>query len=97
MTRAIIMGRQGRILGLGRLIAEVQNMKAFADVATSESEVAPCAWQQLREIANALTTPVIEQPKQLFSSSAYRRINEHPNDDWRGQGNRKKRIKRNDR
>lgn len=60
----------------------------------------------LAELVNGNTPiqdPLEEVAKQLKEAPTYfvlpkhHRINQHPNDDWRGQGNRKKRVKRNDR
>mgnify|MGYP003584066889 CR=1 FL=1 len=97
MQRIVLVGRRGYILGLAQFIASVQDTKEFADIVCGDNNPTPCQLEQLKKMAQASKPEILAQPKCLFSSSAYNRINEHPNDDWRGRGNCRKRIKRNDR
>lgn len=98
MQRIVLVGRNGRI---NRLLVEafeqVEEIKQFHDVVSGDA-VIPISYTELKEIAEKLKQAKQQaQPSCFFVMPKHHRINQHPNDDWRGQGNRRKRIKRNDR
>ena len=98
MQRIVLVGRNGRI---NRLLVEafeqVERIKEFHDVVSGDVCI-PISYSELKEIAEKLKQAKQQaQPSCFFVMPKHHRMNEHPNDDWRGQGNRKKRIKRNDR
>lgn len=112
MKRALILGpvrllgsRVAQVFAFAELVNGNVPIEDY-DVTTGKP-VEPTSLEEITEILAKLETP-IEDPlqalaKELADSNTYfvlpkhHRINQHPNDDWRGQGNRKKRIKRNDR
>lgn len=98
MQRIVLVGRNGRI---NHLLAEAfgrfEQIKQLHDV-VSGNDCIPISYAELEEIAKKLAqAKQQEQPSRFFVMPKHHRINQHPNDDRRGQGNRKKRVKRNDR
>jgi hypothetical protein len=96
MNHILILGRRGRSLNLGLLIQQFQVLEEFHNVVTGNTPI-PTTYAEIKEIQEKLTRAEKSQPECFFVMPQPQRINEHPNDDWRGRGNRKKRIKRNDR
>lgn len=103
MNHVFVIGRLGRLSG--RLVEQL-HMLNLNDVVISEappdvtSGYIPSMDEtvnQFKEVAEAISLAKPLQPQCFFVMPKHHRINEHPNDDWRGQGNRRKRIKRNDR
>lgn len=95
MQRIVLVGRRGRINHL--LVEAVERIEQLHDVVSDDASI-PISYAELEELAEKLEQakkPV--QPNCFFVMPKHHRMNEHPNDDWRGQGNRRKRIKRNDR
>lgn len=97
MQRIVLVGRRGRI---NRLLVEVaERIEQFHDVVSGDASI-PISLAELEEIAEKMKqAKKSAQPSSscFFVMPKHHRIYEHPNDDWRGQGNRRKRIKRNDR
>ncbi len=97
MQRIVLVGRNGRI---NHLLAEAfgrfEQIKQLHDVVSGDDCI-PISYAELKEIAEKLEQAKKKAPSCFFVMPKHHRINEHPNDDWRGQGNRRKRIKRNDR
>lgn len=96
MNHVLVLGRRGRSLSLGLLIQQFQVMEEFHDVVTGNTPIAT-TYAEIKEVQEKLTRAEKSQPKCFFVMPKHHRINQHPNDDWRGRGNRRKRIKRNDR
>lgn len=94
MQRIVLVGRRGRINRL--LVEPVERIEQFHDVVSGDDCI-PISYAELKEIAEKLEQAKKKAPSCFFVMPKHHRINEHPNDDWRGQGNRRKRIKRNDR
>lgn len=112
MKRALILGparllgsRVAQVFAFAELVNGNVPIEDYA--VTTGKPVEPTSLEEITEILAKLETP-IEDPlqalaKELADSNTYfvlpkrHRINEHPNDDWRGRGNRKKRMHRKDR
>lgn len=98
MQRIVLVGRRGRVSHLlVEAIERIESIKPFYDVVSGDVSI-PISFAELEEITEKLKQakkPV--QPNCFFVMPKHHRMNEHPNDDWRGRGNRRKRIKRNDR
>lgn len=95
MKHVLVLGSVGMVGG--------QLSQAFKMVETIDC-VDHSTWDEARyyveQIAKGATTSSQDKTlktKCFFVMPKHHRMNEHPNDDWRGQGNRRKRIKRNDR
>lgn len=96
MNHVLVLGRRGRSLNLGLLIQQFREVEEFHNVVTGNTPI-PTTYAVIKEIQEKLTRAEKSQPECFFVMPKPQRINEHPNDDWRGRGNRKKRIKRNKR
>lgn len=94
MQRIVLVGRRGRINHL--LVEAVERIEQFHDVVSGDASI-PISYAELEELAEKLEQAEKKAPSCFFVLPKHHRIYEHPNDDWRGQGNRRKRIKRNDR
>lgn len=101
MNHVLVLGRRGRMPGLFVVLAAIdaarKELEQLHDVVSGDV-VIPISCADLGELAEKLNQAKNQkQPSCFFVMPKPQRINEHPNDDWRGRGNRKKRIKRNDR
>lgn len=93
MQHVLVLGRRGRSPGLNLLLQQIHMIEGFYDVVTGDASTPP-TYAEIKEIQDKLTRAEKSQPQCFFVMPKHQVINEHPNDDWRGRGNRRKRMNR---